>query len=250
MEKEDLLNDIIREYEKAYNEIKLGELMSIPVGRGLRKKTFFVPKTHNWGLTSGKTRGNGNKGETTTPYRLKKLASYGLFSEQDFHNYKGEKSLHKIIGSNEIDAKYIMQYLYHRVMNNKDIDNVENATEDEFDYGNEVNVLRIEGAKRIVEVNKYERNRKLRDECIQEHENKYECEICGFNFEKTYGDRGKGFIHIHHLQPLSEIGEKHLECTSKLIPVCPNCHAMLHRGKELMKPEELRKKIEENRKNN
>ncbi len=22
---------------------------------------------------------------------------------------------------------------------------------------------------------------------------------CGFNFEKKYGERGKGFIHVHHI---------------------------------------------------
>ena len=54
--------------------------------------------------------------------------------------------------------------------------------------------------------------------------------ICGFDFEKTYGEIGKGFIHVHHIVPVSEIGESYrVDYEKDLIPVCPNCHAMLHR---------------------
>ena len=246
MSKDDLISRIRKEYETAYKEIESGQLKSIPVGKGLMKNTFCVSETHNWGLTTGKKRRNGNKGDITTFLRLEKLASYELFTEQNFQNFKGNDSLHKLIGGNDTDAKYIMQYLYNRVK--KDI--VDKATEDEHDFGYEGRVLDKEGNKIIVEVNRYERSRKLRKECIREHGNKYECLICGFNFEKMYGDRGKEFIHIHHKVPLKEMGKEQIVSTQKLIPVCPNCHAMLHRGKELLDPEELRKIIEENRKNN
>ena len=57
------------------------------------------------------------------------------------------------------------------------------------------------------------------------------------NFEEKYGIVGKDFIHVHHIVPLNTIGEEYLVDYEKdLIPVCPNCHAMLHRkvnGKEL-----------------
>ena len=56
------------------------------------------------------------------------------------------------------------------------------------------------------------------------------------NFFETYGELGKGFIHIHHKTPLSQIkNEYKVDFKEDLIPVCPNCHAMLHRkinGKE------------------
>ena len=31
------------------------------------------------------------------------------------------------------------------------------------------------------------------------------CEVCSFDFEETYGERGHGFIECHHTRPLSEL---------------------------------------------
>ena len=62
-----------------------------------------------------------------------------------------------------------------------------------------------------------------------------------------YGEIGKDFIHVHHLIPLNEIGKEYIvDYKNDLIPVCPNCHAMLHReidGKRYSW-QELREKIE------
>ena len=50
------------------------------------------------------------------------------------------------------------------------------------------------------------------------------------NFEEMYGEIGKGFIHVHHIIPLNSIGKEYVvNFRNDLIPVCPNCHAMLHR---------------------
>jgi 5-methylcytosine-specific restriction protein A len=85
-----------------------------------------------------------------------------------------------------------------------------------------------EGALCKVEVNKYERNRFNRDICIRV--NGAICKVCGFNFEETYGAMGNGFIHVHHITPISKIGPDYIINPIKdLMPVCPNCHAMLHR---------------------
>ncbi|MBN8589795.1 MAG: HNH endonuclease [Rhodothermia bacterium] len=48
-------------------------------------------------------------------------------------------------------------------------------------------------------------------------------------FEKTFGEIGKGFIHVHHLNAIVEIGKEYkIYPKNDLIPVCPNCHAMIH----------------------
>ncbi len=86
----------------------------------------------------------------------------------------------------------------------------------------------IEGAKITIQVNKYERNSIARQKCIDELG--CYCHICGINFEKVYGEIGKDFIHVHHKIPLNEIKEEYVVDPIKdLLPVCPNCHAMLHR---------------------
>ncbi len=67
------------------------------------------------------------------------------------------------------------------------------------------------------------------------------CQVCGLDMAKRYGDIGQGFIHIHHLVPLSEIKQDYrLDPKTDLIPVCPNCHAMLHRRNPPYTPEELK----------
>ena len=100
-----------------------------------------------------------------------------------------------------------------------------------------------EGAEQIVISKKYERNRLNRELCLQTHG--YNCMICGFNFEKKYDSIGKHFIHVHHVVPVSQIGPDYIINPAKdLIPVCPNCHAMLHRKDPPFLPEEMKMIVE------
>lgn len=65
----------------------------------------------------------------------------------------------------------------------------------------------FEGAKKEIIVNRYERNHEAREKCIAAHGCK--CAVCGMDFEKTYGEIGRGFIHVHHIIPLSSIGKEY-----------------------------------------
>ncbi|MFM8392807.1 MAG: HNH endonuclease, partial [Acidobacteriota bacterium] len=97
----------------------------------------------------------------------------------------------------------------------------------------------VEGAKKQVLVNAYERDSRARSDCLKHYG--YDCVVCGFNFESSYGERGKDYIHVHHLKPISLTdGQYELDPLQDLRPVCPNCHAMLHRGKQLLSIEELK----------
>ena len=85
-----------------------------------------------------------------------------------------------------------------------------------------------EGVKREVTVNAYERNPVARQKCIDHFG--CNCSCCGLNFEDKYGDIGIGFIHVHHLNQISEIGVEYIiNPTKDLIPLCPNCHSMIHK---------------------
>lgn len=70
------------------------------------------------------------------------------------------------------------------------------------------------------------------------------CAVCDFDFAKTYGTHGEGFIEMHHLYPIAEGARK--TSVEDLRPVCANCHRMLHRGKELLSIEKLKGIIKEN----
>lgn len=96
-----------------------------------------------------------------------------------------------------------------------------------------------EGAAYHTRVKKYERSRINRAICLEIHG--ASCAVCGLKFEDRYGEIGEGFIHVHHRRPLSLMnGEYALDPRNDLIPVCPNCHAMLHRRTPPIEPEVLR----------
>jgi 5-methylcytosine-specific restriction enzyme A len=100
----------------------------------------------------------------------------------------------------------------------------------------------VEGAVRLVTVNAYERSAAARRDCIRRWG--VNCAVCTFNFGDTYGDLGDGFIHVHHLRDLATIGEEYeVNPEEDLRPVCPNCHAMLHREVPAMSIEELKKRL-------
>lgn len=89
-----------------------------------------------------------------------------------------------------------------------------------------------EGNYEQISTNKYERSPEARRKAIEYHG--LTCMVCGINFEETYGELGHGFIHIHHIVPISSTGKTKVNYEKDLVPVCPNCHAMLHRGKDGM----------------
>ena len=85
-----------------------------------------------------------------------------------------------------------------------------------------------EGHVRSVKVDIFERSSIARGKCIEYHGSS--CLICGLNFGDVYGALGEGFIHVHHLRPLHTIRKDYIvDYKNDLIPVCPNCHAMIHR---------------------
>lgn len=100
----------------------------------------------------------------------------------------------------------------------------------------------VEGASSTVWVNSYERNPIAREKCLEHHG--YACKVCSFDFEATYGPVGKGYIHVHHVIPLSEIrGEYVVDPINDLIPVCPNCHAMIHRTRPALRIKQLKEHL-------
>lgn len=100
-------------------------------------------------------------------------------------------------------------------------------------------IVLYEGIKRTITVNSYERNSKARELCVKHW--KAICAVCDFDFEKTYGEIGNGFIHVHHLISVSQIGKTYqVDPINDLRPVCPNCHSMLHRQEPPLAVDELK----------
>jgi hypothetical protein len=108
---------------------------------------------------------------------------------------------------------------------------------------NNIDTPIFEGAAKKVIVSRYERSIIGKNKCIKHYGTK--CIICGFNFAKTYGELGEGFIEVHHLIPISEVKETYkLDPIKDLRSICSNCHSMIHRV-SLLTIEELKEKFTE-----
>ena len=104
----------------------------------------------------------------------------------------------------------------------------------------ETNHVLHEGEEKYIQSKKYERNPIARSICIEKHGCK--CAICGFDFSEKYGSIGNGFIEVHHITPISTMGGKHeVDPEHDLIPLCSNCHSMIHRKNPPFTPDELKK---------
>lgn len=106
----------------------------------------------------------------------------------------------------------------------------------------------IEGSKVVSWAVTYERSKELRQLAVQVHGTI--CKGCGFSFEKVYGELGAGFIEVHHLKPLSEMGKTTVDATKDLTVLCSNCHSIVHRQrKSPLSIAELQKVIKESLEN-
>ncbi len=96
-----------------------------------------------------------------------------------------------------------------------------------------------EGAEISFLSKRYERSKLLREIAIKIHG--LDCLICGLNFEARYGELGRDFIHVHHLERVADKGNRLVNPMTDLVPVCANCHAMLHRATPPLLPEDLKR---------
>ena len=106
----------------------------------------------------------------------------------------------------------------------------------------EIPKLYAEGTRRTRLITSCERNPEARERCVAHHGAK--CSVCGLVFGDVYGPIGQGFIHAHHLLPMSEVGDEYtVDPIHDLCPVCPNCHAMLHKRTPPFTPDELKSNL-------
>ena len=147
---------------------------------------------------------------------------------------------------NAVQAKYALERLGFMVLDRRKKPPVTDA------FDETAVSTGVDGAMKQSTSNRYERDPKLRRSCIEYYVRKdghLKCQVCNLDFSHRYGEIGRGFIHVHHLNPLGERQEEQgVDATTDLVPVCPNCHAMLHKksGKGAYALEHIRRLIEEN----
>lgn len=172
-------------------------------------------------------------------------------------------SLRKVSDGNYIDENYIrtyllcksediIEYIEDEISESNNIfqqadEEVESSLEENEENSELLQTEFIEGSRKQIVTNRYERSKEARQKCIEYYGAK--CFVCGFDFGETYGPVGAGFIHVHHLVEVSSIGEEYkIDPINDMRPLCPNCHAMIHSRKQPFKIEELKKMFIENHK--
>jgi len=192
-----------------------------------RNDTFFTQKVRN--LKSHNTLEN---------------LGYAVYTDR----IKGEPSGRFTLtqkGKDYLDANMdIVDYLLNNTFSSEDLKeafeivNNNKGTDKKIELFDE-NTTVIEGAEAIVKTKVYKRSSKLREKAIQFYtvDDRIKCHACCFDFEEFYGEYGKNFIEIHHQKPVFQFDGDDLERTieealKNVIPVCSNCHRMIHRKRE------------------
>lgn len=97
----------------------------------------------------------------------------------------------------------------------------------------------------VISTQQIKRSKDARDKCIELKGCK--CNICGFDFQAKYGDLGKNYIEVHHIVSIktlsNSVGYEGTDPQKDLIPLCSNCHSMVHRKNPPYTPEEITKII-------
>lgn len=140
----------------------------------------------------------------------------------------------------QVDSIYEKEILEQ--LSNTNFANGENQRWTLFKYQLDIDVekkLYDEGNRYSIKSSAIERSNKARNKCLEYYG--YSCQVCNFNFLDTFGDIGKDFIHVHHIEDLSLKKEAYqVDPIKDLIPICPNCHAMAHKRRPSIPIEELK----------
>lgn len=100
-----------------------------------------------------------------------------------------------------------------------------------------------EGARTTRRSSEIVRNRTAIAHCKASHGTR--CAACKIDFGATYGAALAGFIHVHHVRPIASVGEEYeIDPERDLVPICPNCHAVIHFGGGLRSVDAVRAMLE------
>lgn len=220
-----------------------------------RVKAYFYCSNNRWFILSGSSINQFPTESFSTKYNyalsrknyklaIEKCSPEGVLLE-DFEIYNGSESqCYSIILGTPSSRRHAEQYLHDLSAEELDkffIERQLSTNISSFESHNPEEItgeIYIEGAVENIFVNAYERNADARKKCIE----KYGCTcfLCGFDFSIKYGVLGTGIIEVHHIKPLSQIKSEYIvDPVKDLIPVCPNCHTMIHHKKPSYSIEEM-----------
>lgn len=175
--------------------------------------------------------------------KVRNLKAHNTFERYNFANYKSgivtisSKGL-SYLHENMDKLKYLLVNDFQWDDLKEGLDIVQKSTEQKrkIEVFDETITIQ-EGVKRLVETKVYERSSFLRKVAIKHYTKNDDilCDACKFSFNNFYGGKvGKGYIEIHHIKPIfkyedEELGKTIDNALKNVIPLCSNCHRMIHR---------------------
>lgn len=186
-----------------------------------------------------------NRRDTKFSQKVRNLKSHRATNNMwKWTNYK--KGIYSItdIGSEYLNANICaIEYLFNNSFNSNDVQTILNAVNNAQRKKREFYIYRE--SDMVFEGKRYDNNRKIktRSQKLREaalihytrSDGKILCEACGFDFEATYGEIGKGFIEMHHEHPLHQYSDEGINsyfaiAIKNMKPLCANCHRIIHRN--------------------
>ena len=181
-----------------------------------------------------------NRSDTYFSQKVRNLKSHDTLTKYGYANYKSgfytitDKG-RELVENNRINIQYILSsgFEYNDVKSS--LGKVFNARTSTIIPYEE---LIAEGETKTMVTRSYERSRKLRNAAIEHFSRNgiISCDCCGFEFKSFYGEvYGTSCIEIHHLKPIFQYASMSVvqtidEALKNLLPVCPNCHRVIHRN--------------------
>lgn len=203
-----------------------------------------------------------NRSDTYFEQKVRNLVSHRTLQRLGYAQYGrvSNDGVHTITESGKAFLQTNLDALEYLISGDFNYDDIQNSFIDLTKLGKrkrrilvyDENVVIEEGTRRVRNIQVYERSKKLREAAISRFtiNGNLACSVCSFDFSAVYGERGTGYIEIHHQKPIFQYEEqdtaKFLEqALQNVAPVCSNCHRMIHREKNAPMPvKELRQLVE------
>ncbi len=225
-------------------ELILPSLYLMSLGNGIIKTTELIHKLRDMMKPVGEDlQILAGRNDDKFSQKVRNLIAHRTFERFGYANYHDKQISISSDGQRHLNQNQdILKYLLINDFSYIDLtENLRKVEENQNKKRIEVfdeNVIIQEGTKKLTEVAVYERSSTLRNYAIHffTKEDRISCSCCNFNFGDFYGeDIGKGFIEIHHTKPIFKYDDEDIENTLKhavknLMPVCSNCHRMIHRN--------------------
>jgi 5-methylcytosine-specific restriction protein A len=165
-------------------------------------------------------------------YKGKGMEAYSKLDKEVFDEFNNDKiRLHYI--ANEIKKFSESIELINEVSKIENDENIETDSVREGQVLYKLHKVR-ERDRKIIEAKKKK---------VLKETNELKCEVCDFNFEKTYGQIGRGYIECHHIIPLSNFQVNKVTRLEDLALLCSNCHRMIHKDLNIKSIKEFKDKL-------